>query len=485
MKSQKSFFVLSVLFFFFLPLISFAQFVPLGPPCTLDPIPAVRSDGVGSICSYCPSYGTTTPLHLSWDIQGTFKDPVCGLNCWGPSGNQCYNFSPNQLLDGNKKVRSNDLKPKDDVFMLNPPLSATSTGAGTNMQVWCWEKSSPSTTKKSAGIRVVSECNGIAGGGEPCEVPFGDISLDLLVGREVTSITEKDANSWLGIDGQDFCYYTNGTCTTNYNGSGDARDMKDFIVNYQISSHINSEGTTRMQNTSLNIIKKALNTGDIVPILIMGKMHGHNQYPENSLMSHALIVVDIQDLPTKVNFKVLDPNYPSAVNFLFCDKVMLDGDDPSLVKISCPEKYNFGAAFMTDIVVMVIRVGDYFGEPAFDRYKRSHDSFCRSNLGSELCQQTAKQRLAEGKGKWAIPIENVPDGMFYGREKGFCFGWVMAQIKVVYLGDFVGTDYHPGDGKFVGKDCDANHYPLPVKSASTKPQNWLANVWLAWQGIFK
>jgi hypothetical protein len=46
-------------------------------------------------------------------------------------------------------------------------------------------------------------------------------------------------------------------------------------------------------------------------------------------------------------------------------------------------------------------------------------------------------------------------------------------LEVAYLGDFVGTDYHPDDGKYVGIDCDENHYPTNKDDKSNLLNNFL------------
>jgi hypothetical protein len=514
MKSQKTFFVLLVLFFSFLPLLSSAQFVPFGPPCTLDPIPAVRTDGVGSICSYCPSYGSTTPLHLSWDIKGEFKDPVCGLNCWGPSGNQCYNFSPNQLLDGNKKVRSNDLKPKDDVFLLNPPLSSTAAGAGTNMQVWCWEKSSPSTTKKSAGIRVVSECQGVAGG-EPCEIPFDRISplLDTRAWDEYSftkvEITENSLADWVNDIGE----LDKGSLL----GSGNRTDIENYIISQQnnkgtpktsvtiscpvgrnvyFNSQIIYSGEVESEFFSQNLKTFVNDYGYPVGVTIRNKnwpvfvytggIYGSKGYL--SELNHQVIVLSLENEESGSNqnysfsLQILDPNEPTKVTYLKnCRRAMLSIESSGFEKMFFG---GFGCTSDNEFLGEVFVYGKdyYFTTPKLswiEGYHKYRTSLCSPGSSQEKTNFCKRGKINEWLKNNLTNLDNP------GAGGGNCYSWTIFMLKVAYFGDFVGIDYHPNDGNITGTNCDPiTHYPVGAKRTSSA-NSFLASAWSAWRGIFK
>ena len=87
---------------------------------------------------------------------------------------------------------------------------------------------------------------------------------------------------------------------------------------------------------------------------------------------------------------------------------------------------------------------------------QSRENICQSNSNLHLCLDTPAKRLLDN-------IPNIKNGEGDDDHGGYCRAYSDFIERVAYLGDFVGTDYHPNDGKYVGVDCDANHYPLPAK----------------------
>jgi hypothetical protein len=211
---MKNYFTIIVLLlFFFVPFISSAQVIT-GPPCTPDiAVPWDKEQKTFLVCPYCSSK-TGDKLHLKWDLKADFKEPVCSISCWNAQGDGCPKWPADKLVDKDGKPRTN-LKPKDDVFIKNPFVSALATGPGTNLQVSCYEKEDSRKIKSSVGVRVVSDCT------DPSvciEKRFKDIVTDLYNSR-TTIITEKNAKSWAEIDDLDVC--SSESCL----GSGDIRNF--------------------------------------------------------------------------------------------------------------------------------------------------------------------------------------------------------------------------------------------------------------------
>ncbi|MCX6712345.1 MAG: hypothetical protein NT041_01485 [Candidatus Vogelbacteria bacterium] len=112
----------------------------------------------------------------------------------------------------------------------------------------------------------------------------------------------------------------------------------------------------------------------------------------------------------------------------------------------------------------------------------AREQVCPSNLN--LCKKTPKQVIEND-----IPSIRNMEGAI-DNLSGYCYGYSDLVLRIAYLGDFVGYDFHPNDGYIVGAGCDANHQPdmnyinshpsqsgsKSKKSAQLNPANWLGNV---------
>lgn len=307
------FFILTCLFVFFIfPFILLAQtsssFVSTNPPCEPEVIPAFGQTSA-TFCSYCPNKGDY--LHLKWDLQADFKNPVCAVSC-SQQVNDSRNTVPcrdwaSSLFDDKGKTKSN-FKPKDDVFIKNPPYNLNNADQTFYYQVSCFEKNNPSKTKASTGIRVMGEC----GESVACvERRFSDIVADLDA-YQPTVITEKNLREWSNHDALD---------RAGKGGSGDVVDVMKHVIKKQCSpiSDINDvffaqDGGVQNANKILDSLKNATAKRNAIPLfmVVLRKEKGIATSTYEVSGYHVNIALGITSHTVNYNefdLKVLDSNH--------------------------------------------------------------------------------------------------------------------------------------------------------------------------------
>lgn len=457
--------------------------ISLTPPCTLEPLPAQSFVGQTTVCPYCANY---SPLpHFKWDLKGEFADPVCNLECWGPSGDACANWPTGHFFKDHRgfEPKTEPLKPKDDVYIKNPYPNATATGSGTNLKLTCYDRKDTSKTKSSAGIRVVSDCSAPAVG-EPCEVPFNPKIIDSINNGDIPHITEVNPSGWSYQDALD-------TFGGEYKsqsgfGSGDGYDLMRMVSNNQECITDWNPGNSPFGSTTLEMLRFSLNKGDPLQVNIYGNMHNYSGIDEASTTGHGLIAYALTESAGRIRIDVVDPNLPHLKYLDNCvEQEILSGP-----RILTCHNFPFGVAYMDPYYVVTVsrQTGNFTSQTFTDYLKTKHNIFCNQpgNRGKNLCVGTATSRLLNG---WMLQFDNP----LTIKNEGSCFSWAKLQLYLLYAVDFVGYDYHPNDGKVVcdGSNsgncaCDTNHYPIPAKSKTTlaNPTSWLANIWSAWYNIF-
>ena len=505
----KAFLPLLILGCFF-PLFSYAQVAPTGLPCNPDIVPAYIYPN-----QIAPATCTTSPqvagdiLHLKWDLQGTYQYPDCHITCNNelPGLNMypCRSFNPavtgsflndsrlaNYTYNISNRDSNNflsatgtkqDLKAKDDVYIRGAL-------AGDDYQVTCREKDKPDAeakVKTSVLARVVAGKG--SGGGEPCEAWFIDIRNNLWSDTvKPFVVTETDFKSWTATDTLDSSFYGR--------GSGDKQDLADAIQFTQESHCTGFCGTDvkETDETTIEKLHKTLGSKKPVNFLLIKQA----SFMGGSKWFHAVAGLSIEKeefRPTTTinnltissgkNFylNILDPNIPGP-SILKCESNYTVYDEVKKFFVIenvttgnnfiCQYSPSLNSATTQEVTLNITDVNIGNVEKLFN----TRSQFCHDHLNANnkvFCQRDTGAYL---KNNYPDIRNNLPQ---FG--EGCCAGWTDFVLKVGYLGDFSGYDYHPKDGKTVGKDCDANHYPLPTKSSSA--DFWLANIWSAWQGFFK
>lgn len=429
------FFILTCLFVFFIfPFISLAQFTPTNPPCEPEVIPAFGQTSA-TFCPYCPNKGDY--LHLKWDLQADFTNPVCSISCWAPTGDSCSNWPTNRLFNSQGQIKTN-FKPKDDVFVKKPTPNSSRTGPGTNLQVSCFEKNNPSKTKASTGIRVMGEC----GESVACvERSFKDIIADLDNYRP-TVITEKNLRDWSGrYDTLD---------SSQRGGSGNVADVMNAVVARQCSSsNIVSNDLNSFEDLHLELLdlfKKATKNGDATPLSfilfnrvptspeliqkIIQEMSVEEKFifrqsgfltEDNKLMVkggisgyHAIIFLGIEGHNadySSIDIKILDPNYA----------IQSSGQFPTNIKILNCKREMWQARFVSSNNPALVRFWDVMERVYGFRSALADSNSMFSIILNEpgvfrpifVCPYEMPNRASEG-GRGVITVEVVPyvDGRY-------------------------------------------------------------------------
>jgi hypothetical protein len=294
-----------------------------------------------------------------------------------------------------------------------------------------------------------------------CEVPFVSIANNLKNNVIPTIITETSFKDWGNDQSLD-----NVKATAGF-GAGDKEDLENEMDStQQCTGALGKPNPVDIGITGLREMQ--ISTYAKQPVTMSIFSETTDFLP---ISAHAVIVLKVTEGANK-NFKirVLDsgtqaqPDYPKAYD-IDCNPGTIRVNEVYAPTIVCvhPE---MGRVWFINDEISVVR-----------GLKQAFLGYCRNNSFSKFC--TERKDMTGWLEANYPKIQN-----FVGPNGGVCSGWSVFILRVAYLGDFVGTDYHSNDGKIVGRDCDANHYPSQ-KSTSIKSQNWLANAWSAWQGFLK
>jgi len=463
---KKTLITLTFAILFALPLVSFAGFIQTGPSCTGD----IASN---QTCVYGSANDSNKAVHLKWKMPtATYAQPLCLLICKQSGGQSCtsilkkdssnladYTFNPNSNL-----WDQFNLKPTDDIFVND--TSVSDLGPGNIYQLSCCERVDNPTSLTNACQANTNKTSGtitITSPGPACEVGFGSIKQAFSTGQPV-HITEKSLSDYSLTDNTDYA----GT-NDNGPGSGDNRNIVSLIKESQCSYEtclFNSAGGRNTCpkpvyfNSNITTLPMPQNYREKISRVIDRINQGYpmlidfraTDWPveilNNNLIveNHSSILVSVkQSTGDYYTFEIIDPNVPNKITYLKnCHYSTMR------IKTSGFDKYDYGLGcdsptYQADGKVLVSDF-DFMDDLVLNYY-----NFCSLPQNilafSNLCKRTPTQWLKNN----LVDLKNPGPS---------CLSWTKFYLNMAYLGDFVGTDYHPGDGKYVGTDCDANHYPL-------------------------
>jgi hypothetical protein len=424
-KSKITFLSIFLIGFLILPLFVFAKEGPEGEGCT--PKNQTTKD---QNCPFCISGPGKNGVNLIWNITGIPRSATisCTLECEN-DGEFCGSF-----VGKNREGYVVSTNPFSK-FGKQGEVKILSPDQGDIYQVAC------------NGVK--SQRMTITGCGGSCEVPFDQIVAGINAGQ-VTKITEASFNGWASDDRQDNFTASGGR------GSGDKQDVKSAMAGLQGSCQLQGNDFPN----SLSVLQYLANNPNFpIPLSLAlirgGDMTGHRVVALSSSRVGEAYEVEVID-PTKNGsrkYKLTNCRPEMAgEKSLYCDSP-IDGE--KAVFISSATNY--------------------------DAFMNSFKSYCLTNANSLFCQ--------ERNGKLSIWLsDNFPQlGNFIdiGNPLGNCAGWTDFILRVAYFGDFVGTDYHPGDQ--IGVKCNADLSPklgafngLSSQMANLKQLVWPGD-WVIWR----
>ena len=480
--------------FLTLPFISLASPIQTGSACVPD------DPAKDQTCQYCAQWNSNEIMHLKWQIPDAhYLHPFCSLDCHRDDGQSCtfiYNKDSNNVanygFDLLKAIINStntgnfdnfNIKPTDDIYIKD--ASKSDFRPGNIYQVSCCEREDPYNITLLHWCKDNSKQNPylksgpmtIVGCGQACELPFETIVSSL---NEVgfTPITENSFRDWASRDDKDFAGETPMGISPGA-GSGDIDDIRNYMIfNHPSVCFGTPVVTEETWKPEIDTLKKIVpsssfpNKQDIVQLGLSFYRKDNNwSAKKDHLNSHSVIATSIIENADgngdgAVVVKYLDPNGPTNDRKIYCGRSQ--DNAPTNWLCYSPD---------WDVFVML-----YFTEE--DLQKQSslsmarnnivnpNSSFCNDPRHSDYCNRIINQWVQDN-------YPNIDNDEF--TTGGKCAGWTDVVMRVAYLGAFVGTDYHPNDGKTIGADCDIYHYP-GQKTSRANPQNWLAaltNVWLA------
>ena len=447
--------------FFALPLTSLAAPVQIGSACVPD------DPTKDQTCQYCAQKNSHEVMHLKWQISDAhYVHPYCVLACSRTDGSPCpsiynkddsglanYRFNAlDAIASGN--LDGFNLKPTDDILIKDMPISGFAVGNIYQAQCcelsdhpiigqWCKDQPGPLNSGQMA----------IVGCGQACEVPFSTIT-NALNNYQPAIITEENFKNWAIPPTDD---------ANKVLGSGDKADIIAAMKQKMCMLYGPPESwPTILPGPDVNSYFGTkdmawyyyyLSRNFAVPISIFWRDSTTPTYDY-----HSMIAVGIASQGTNIyDINVIDPNGPGYRTLRKCQVAQFQ---------SSP-----------GVFISVYRCD-------FDYGDKLNKVYLYYDYGTDITLFTALFDKRVRDNTAGFIIDNYPDidnGNPEITEKGLCMGWTDFVMRVAYLGAFVGYDYHPGDGKTIGADCDINHYP-GQKTSRANPQNWLAtltNVWLA------
>lgn len=452
---MKNFFLLiSFVVAISFPFITQATYIPFGTQCFPD-------DNISDkTCPFCPTDGATT-LHLKWDLSNSFtntnKYPVnCRLNCTNGAGLPCKSYSYKDNTDfATSSPTGIKLASKDNILIANH--SFLNSLDGNVYQVACVQirTSLSDSTVKSSPKMSITGCSA------SCELPFKTILDNLNSGKKVV-ITEKSFASWYGPEDEEDCSQNlwGQKCTNGEKGSGDFNDvMFKAIVPMQLCQVLPDEKISSFVEPDLfmpNLIEK-LNQYEPVRL---GVYFAYNKY-------HAVLALSTS-LKSVEDFNNLKDGEPFYIDVFDSNTSMRPGD--GVITLDCKKSPVRILLFNHKGITCV--ASDYY-DPDKNFYLFS------GNMSAPFIDCSESKRVRPKPAEWIKsnpPFFPNTDILFPG-SRGVCVGITDFITKVACFGDFSGVDYHPNDGKILGKDCDANRKPIPPSTSWLEDKTkWLANI---------
>ena len=385
-------------------------------------------------------------INLNWEIEG-IASPFCAVTCSRDDGKSCqgalgkkdglFNSSIASLADLNFSA-------SDQVGTLKSSVGdiyqtrCCSRKDNPGLFSMCQDASAGGLTRYANKVKVV--------GCQSCEIPL-DTVIDNLNKSQRAIITEKDFSDWGTSDAFDRINWPTND-ENNGLGSGDEQDIRHIMGFLQcVSGFANiTSHDPGIFSLALSDTKKIIDgNGGGNPTPLVFKLTDSSYQITGG--NHAVIALSITggDSSNPYTVKILDSDGP-ATRTLTCRPVSIRRNDATYMTITRCEGY---PGFSYAIAISPTASNINFNLDTVGLIK----SKIRSNPSQWLEQGNYPN------------ITNFCSASCPAGKMGVCSGWVGLVLKIAYLGDFVGYDFHPNDGKIVGKDCDANHYPKSDKSA--------------------
>jgi len=412
---------------------------PIDPPCLPD---NPYSD---QTCTFCPADGAEF-VHLKWDVQGAGDNPTCTLRCIQGDCEYKKLISRKDNQNHPISIGGDLLKPKDDIDLYPTPglLGGSDLKAGDVYQVSCTYDTGRKDERGRAIIGTqYSPKMTITGCGNNCEIPLSVIAKNLY-GGDYAKITETDFESWpKDSENKDQCGAdSNGgyTFCGLGSGSGNETDIKNIMELGQCGYVSSVSENSLSSSNSKDYIEEVMKfTNDHYPAPMAIVVNGSG---------HAVIVTSIikKDLNT-YSLTFIDSN-DSSVSRLEC---FLSGNGFSCRPPSTSRNPN---------ILIADKKYVYPNLTTIEAMKRKFIDICTKNGSLKMCIERKGQMSSWLEGNY-IDIKNFT-GSLPGTGVGICAGWTEFLLRVAYLGDFVGKDYHPGDK--IGTVCNADLTPKTSKS---------------------
>ena len=435
------------------------------------------------LCQYGEGPGKPREVDLKWKITPNGSGTqFCGLGCQRTDGDSCSSYLFKDNNNFGTAAGSIKFFPKDNVEINDPSLKN-----GNIYQVSCCAPKDSSRREGDFLNHIVDICqnNTLSQSQKmeitdavPCEVPWSDIIYN-LGSSKVAHITEDNFSSWAVSDDLD-------NSTKSRYGSGDKNDIINQLINIQsCSSPLPGLDFSDPQivDDELVMLQQSLQKGHPFYLTIRP-----TDYP-NTYYSHAVIALKILSWVVKNESKTSN----TIVDFTM---EIMDPNGQKVKTLKCSR------AFYNNMSQNIICEGDFVtmtGEPmpkvnlfvlsdrirTVDVYSNSRREYCSSNgAPSDFCSRDIAQYIKDNY----PPIDNYFPSC---KQSGCCAGLTNFVLQVAYLGDFVGYDYHPKDGKIIKNNCndssccDLNHHPSQRSIAKNNGNNWLASIQTAWQNFVK
>ncbi|MCX6723064.1 MAG: hypothetical protein NT094_03260, partial [Candidatus Staskawiczbacteria bacterium] len=337
-----------------------------------------------------------------------------------------------------------------------------------------------------------------------CEVPFSEI-IDNLKSGIYTPITESGFKSWATDD------VDNVSNNPDKNGSGDKTDLISAMSTQQECYQLGPL-SPNLNPVALPAVKQriASYTDRGYPIMIyyhiftkivlaknlatqLGWQLADNDTYIKSIGYHALVALNVTDTSGFPNYafdlQVLDPN-DYKLDTLNCSTKIFEIGGPRLAVCTSATMDNEIMDYLSEVEASIIAQAKeakiyvtLYDDHEYDViggsesvYIRTREDKCNAQPSLNFCQQTPVERLSNDIPE--IPNRNISTG------GGICKAWSYLTLVVAYLGDF-NFDFHRGDDKVIGRDCDEIYrYPIPSnivaevkKSPLANKVNWLGSIY--------
>jgi len=487
--NREKFLVLSLFLFIFVIVGFFSSFSfvsaatqkPLNEnnvayPNLLDDPDCVRSVNDPNCTWLYPLTGpkvSPASINLTWEIEGIIN-PFCSVTC-KRGYKDCQGF---QSKEGNLFSTTTSFSTAD----YNLPAKAPESGIGTlasypgdTYQVTCCERQENASgipSCKTGGISKLSHKTTVVEG-EMCEIPFGNI-LNNLNNLRYAMITEKGFKDWSGYDDLDYVGFNMDINKPHRDpvvgGSGDLSDIYKAMVQGQCLAMSQIQDFT---SSALGAIKSAKVITDARQPSPLNIAYEQILNGVTSIKYHQLIALNIMEVIEGKRYTIKVLNSESV------------GSDsgPSVYAMDCQVIGNhyFVNGYYTGVFCDASG-SPYGGEIAIGATSFSSVELLRSKFNSICPYNDSKKICQERKANMSAWLENnYPSNVnnFSEISIGICQGWTDFILKVTYLGDFVGTDFHPNDGLVVGRGCDTNHYPAGYAFNNQSKFSQLANLFQA------